>query len=79
MDDAVGGSPSHLEEAWSGVLAIQVEGQTKAVPHEDKIAEAATSTKESVALPVEGILEAPFGHVAVQGTIEGDQGRRLAL
>lgn len=78
MDHAVGGRPPHLEKACRGILTIEVEGQSKTVPHEDEIGEAATSSKEGVALPIEGVLGAPFGQVAVQGSIERDQGRRLA-
>ena len=78
MDHALGGRPSHLEKACRGVLTIEIEGQSKTVAREDEIGEAATSTKECVALPIEGVLGAPSGKVAVQGSIERDQGRWLA-
>ena len=78
VDHAVQGRPSHLKEASCGVLTIEVEGQSKTIPHEDEIREATTGAKESVAISVEGILGAPFSEVAIQSSIERDQRRRLA-
>ena len=60
------------------ILAIEVKRQSKTVPHEDEIRETTTGAKESVAIPVKGVLRTPSSEVSVHGSIERDQGRRLA-
>src|ERR1700675_3961445 len=50
VDNPIGGHPANLEEARRCVLTVEIEGQAKAVPHEDEIRKAARGPKERVTL-----------------------------